>query len=168
MIDLSLGMSHTLRMECFGTAFLLAVAGAAGCAASSRQPDDDSIDWTLSCRLSRRPKLDVQMKSTTSDEANGDVLHYDLKRKNYDDLIISNVLAPRILIVVSMPSDVSTWLAWSPEQLVLRRCAYWVSLAGRPATANAATVTIHVPRANAFTPDALRTMMQDINEKGAL
>jgi hypothetical protein len=59
---ISLGMARTAQQESFGDAFLMAVAGAAGCGISLRRPDDDSIDWTLSCRLSRRPKIDVQMK----------------------------------------------------------------------------------------------------------
>ncbi len=52
----SLGMALTAQQECFGDAFLLAVAGVGGCAVALRRPDDDSIDWTLSCRLPRRPR----------------------------------------------------------------------------------------------------------------
>jgi len=161
-------MARTAQQECFGDAFLLAVAGAAGCAVSSRRPDDDSIDWTLSCRLSQRPKLDVQMKTTITAEDNGVAISYPLKRKNYDDLIIDDVLAPRILVLVVLPRDVEEWLSLSAEQLVLRKCAYWRSLAGLPSTENEASVTVSIPRVNLFTVEALCGMMQMINDDGAL
>jgi hypothetical protein len=63
-----LGMARTAQQEVFGDAFLTAIAAVAGCAMSMRRPDNDSIDWTLSCRLSRRPKLDIQMKTWTGDD----------------------------------------------------------------------------------------------------
>lgn len=161
-----LGMARTAQQECFGDAFLLAVAGVAGCAVSLRRPDDDSIDWTLSSRLSRRPKLDVQMKTTINENSDGEVIHYPLKRKNYDDLTIVDLLSPRILVLVTLPRDIQEWLSLSPEQLVLRRCGYWLSLAGWPASDNQNTVTVTVPRANLFTVEALCSMMQRINEEG--
>ena len=74
--DGDLGMARTARQEGFGDAFLLAVAVVAGCAVSRPRPDDDSIDWTLSCKLRRRPKLDVQMKTTSTDDGTGDVIRY--------------------------------------------------------------------------------------------
>jgi len=163
---LDLGMARTAQQEGFGDAFLLAVAGVAGCAVSPRRPDDDSIDWTLSCRLSQRPKLDIQMKTTITDEGEGDEIKYPLKRKNYDDLILTDVCSPRILVLVLLPRTFEEWLTLSVEELVLRKCAYWVSLAGLPATDNDSTVTVSVPRVNMFTPAALCTMMQNINGGG--
>src|SRR5215469_9173866 len=155
------GMARSAQQECFGDAFLLAVAAVAGCATSLRRPDNDSIDWTLSNRLSRRPKLDVQMKTTIiiDEKLDGDVIRYPLKRKNYDDLIMVNLLSPRILIVVTLPRDIEEWLSLSPEELVLRRCAYWVSLAGQQPSENETNVTVTLPRVNLFTVDALRSMM---------
>ena len=160
-----LGMARTAQQECFGDAFLLAVAGVAGCAVSLRRPD--SIDWTLSSRLSRRPKLDVQMKTTINENSDSEVIHYPLKRKNYDDLSIVDILSPRILVLVTLPRDIEEWFSLSREQLVLRRCAYWLSLRGWPPSDNDKTVTVTVPRLNLFTVDALCNMMQRINE-GAL
>lgn len=162
-----LGMARTARQECFGDAFLLAVAGAAGCAVSLRRPDDDSIDWTLSCRLSRRPKLDVQMKTWTGDDESGEEMRYPLKRKNYNDLILTDVLSPRVLILVTLPRDISDWIVLSPQQLILRRCGYWVSLAGQPTSDNDTSVTVSVPRVNVLTIEALQGLMQRINDGGA-
>ena len=161
---LNLGMAPSAQQECFGDAFLLAVASVAGCAVAAPLPDNDSIDWTLSCRLSFRPKLDVQMKTFIGDNGAGDIIRYSLKRKNYDDLILPDLFAPRILVLVIVPQNVEDWLSMSDEQLVLKKCAYWVSLAGLPATDNDTAVTVSVPRTNLLTPEALCGMMQRINE----
>jgi Domain of unknown function (DUF4365) len=163
----NLGMARTAQQEGFGDAYLLAVAGAAGCATSLRRPDDDSIDWTLSCRLSLRPKLDIQMKTTTTADEDGDTIQYPLKVKNYNDLVITDILVPRILILVLLPPQVEEWLAVSSTELILRHCSYWTSLRGRPTSDNEYTVTVPIPRANMFTVEALCTMMTQINEGGA-
>jgi len=164
---LDLGMARTAQQEGFGDAYLLAIAGVAGCATSLRRPDDDSIDWTLSCRLPLRPKLDIQMKTTTTADDGGDTIQYPLKVKNYNDLIITDILVPRILILVILPPKIEEWLALSPTELILRRCSYWTSLRGRPTSDNEYTVTVPIPRANMFTVEALCGMMARINEGGA-
>lgn len=163
-----LGMARSAQQECFGDAFLLAAASVAGCSVSRPRPDDDSIDWTLSCKLPRRPKLDVQMKTTSTDAGNGDAIRYPLKKKNYNDLILTNFLAPRILVLVTLPTNMEDWLLLTAEQLVLRRCGYWVSLAGEPQRDNETLVTVAVPRRNLLTPEAVRQIMRTIDEGGAL
>ncbi len=161
-----LGMAVTAQQEGFGDAYLLAVAGVTGCATSLRRPDDDSIDWTLSCRLPLRPKLDIQMKTTTIDY-DGDTIPYPLKVKNYNDLIITDILVPRILVLVLLPPQVEEWLTLSQTELILRRCCYWTSLRGQPRSDNQYTVTVPIPRSNMFTVEALCRMMVQINEGGA-
>jgi Domain of unknown function (DUF4365) len=88
-----------------------------------------------------------------------DPIRYSLKRKNYDHLILTDVLAPRILVVVIVPQEIEEWIALSEEQLVLRRCGYWVSLAGQPQSDNETSVTVSVPRASVLTTDALQGLM---------
>ena len=163
---MNLGMSRPMQQEGFGDAFLLAVAGVAGCAVSLRRPDDDSIDWTLSCRLPRRPKLDIQMKTWTGDDGAGEAMRYPLKRKNYDDLILADTLVSRILVLVTLPNDLGEWMLLSAEQLVLRRCGYWVSLFDYPPSDNETSVTVSVPRTNLLTPEVLQGMMQRISDGG--
>jgi hypothetical protein len=166
-MPLDLGMAASAQQEGFGDAFLLAVAGVAGCAASPRSPDDDSIDWTLSCRLSRRPKLDIQMKTWIGDDGKGEVIRYPLRRKNYDDLILTEVLAPRLLVLVALPREMHDWLSISPDRLVLRRCGFWLSLVGLPPTDNETTVTVEIPRTNLLSVEALQAIMKRIDDGGA-
>jgi hypothetical protein len=164
----SLGMARTMQQERFADVFLLAVAAVAGCTVARPEVDDDSIDWTLSCRLTpRRPKLDVQMKSTIHAEGDETRIRYALNRKNYDDLILQEVAVPRILILVIVPANVAEWMYLSTEQLVLLRGAYWISLVGKPESNNDISVTVSVPRANLFTVEGLRGIMMRINEGGA-
>jgi hypothetical protein len=165
--SLNLGMHRDAQQERFGDAFLLAVASVAGCACAKPETDNDSIDWTLSCRLSRKPKIDVQVKTVSLDGEIPEMIAYPLKRKNYDDLIVADLLSPRILLLVAVPSDIDSWLSASREELVLRRSAYWLSLAGFPESDNKATVTVHVPSMQMFTVEGLCEMMQKINEGGA-
>jgi hypothetical protein len=165
---LGLGLPPALAQEQFSKAFILALAAVAGCSAAEPWPDVDSIDWTLSCRLPLRPKLDLQVKSTGAETLDGDHVPYALKRKNYDELSLADLLAPRLLILVLVPEDPAHWLDCSAEQLGLRRCAYWMSLAGAPPTANESSVTVHVPRANLFTVECLSRLMRTINEGGVL
>lgn len=160
------------RKEQFSLAYLHAVAAVAGCAVADLSVDDDSIDRTLSQK--RRagaytaPKLDVQLKGTHLADFDGNDLRYALKVKNYGDLIDDNVLVPRILIVVVVPEELTGWCDPTEERMVLRRCGYWTSLRGQPATNNNTTVTVRLPRANLFTPDALTAMMLAISERGRL
>lgn len=164
--SLGLGLAAAHAQEQFSKAFILALAALAGCAAAEPAPDVDSIDWTLSCRLPRRPKLDLQVKSTRAAPGDGDHIPYALKRKNYDDLRLVELLAPRLLVLVVVPSDPALWLSCSADQLVLQHCAYWHSLAGAPTSSNESSVTIRVPRANLLTVEALSGLMHTINEGG--
>ena len=165
--SLGLGLSMSHAQEQFSKAFVLAVAALAGCSAAEPDPDVDDIDWTLSCRLRpRRPKLDLQVKSWIRDTGTPEAIHYPLQRKSYDGLILTNLLVPRVLVLVLVPRQPEAWLSVSPEQLVLRRCAFWCSLAGQPESENASIVTVQVPRANLFDVAAVTRLMQAINEGG--
>jgi hypothetical protein len=106
------------------------------------------------------------VKSITAPSGTEAEIRYPLKRKNYDELIPSDILAPRLLVLVVLPPDVTAWLSASPEAIVLRHCAYWTSLRGLPPTDNETRVTVGVPRANLFTSEALVGLMTRINEGG--
>lgn len=61
-----------------------------------------------------------------------------------------------------MPEKVEEWLQQSETELCLKRCAYWVSLRGQPERTNQNKVTVHIPRTNVFSVNALTTLMQQI------
>lgn len=117
-------LSPTTQQEKFSEVFLRAVATIAGYTLTKPETDDDGIDFTLSSREGRRPRLDIQLKSTSETIAHTDALHYPLKRRNDDLLIASPLLVPRILVLVYLPPDVTTWSNVSEKRLLLRRAAY--------------------------------------------
>jgi len=108
------------------------------------------------------------MKTWTGEDGSSDPIRYALKRKNYDDLIIMDVLAPRILVLVIIPQDIREWVTPSTDELICRRCGYWVSLAGYPRSDNETSVTVFVPRSNLLTVESLQNMMQRVNAGGAV
>ena len=163
------GMDINARQEQFANAFLVTIAAVAGFTAAKPDVDNDSVDWTIASRLPRRPKIDFQMKSRRVEDADRDgLIRYDLKRKNYDDLILTDLFTPRLLVLVLVPPDIGGWLELTAEQLVLRRCAYWVSLAGQPPTDNETTVRVSVPRSNLLNVASLEGLMQRANDQEPL
>jgi hypothetical protein len=157
------------QKEQFSRAYVRAVAAAAGYGVAEPQVDDDSIDCTI-CSRGRlgkihSPKVDLQLKCTT-DQPGTMRLAHRLKIKNFDDLRDTDVLVPRILVVLCVPTDVIRWLEHSEDHLVLRRCAFWVSLRGEPPCASRARepdVTVHLPCAQRFSVEQLEAMMTRVS-----
>lgn len=58
-----------------------------------------------------------------------------------------------------LPADNLDWLLHDEEQLVVKRCAYWVSLLDAPDVPNQHSVTVYIPKTNLFNPDGLREIM---------
>ena len=125
------------------------------------------MDGTLLSASGRRPRIDFQAKATSQSLGRGDVLHFPLPVKNYDDLR-ADTLTPRILIVLLLPRDNSRWLTQNTNELSLRHCAYWLSLAGQQAVPNTHNVTVHIPTANIFDSARLDVLMRKANSGSAL
>jgi hypothetical protein len=160
-------MNPNVQKEQFSDAFLHAIAAVSECACCKPSVDDDSIDWTLSKVIAGRPKLDIQLKCT-ADIPNDAFLTFVLKKKNYDDLRLTSILVPRVLVVVTVPPNVNDWITSDPDELILRHRAFWYSLRGQPETANATAVTLQIPLSQRLTVVSLNTMMQNIATGGTV
>ena len=160
----------TWRMEEFGEAYVRAIASVAGCSVDRPRVDNDSIDLTFSKRTSSGPlralRLEAQLKTTAADILTSSSLTFPLLIKNYDDLRPSNVLVPRVLIVVLLPVDTDDWALQAEPELCIRKCAYWMSLRGLPAVTNESTKTVHIPRSQWFSPAALESILGRIANGG--
>jgi hypothetical protein len=147
-------------------AYIRAVAAVAQIAVSEPAVDDDSIDLIFHRKggggVVRSPRLEAQVKCTDSATSTATDVAYPLKLKNYDELRPTNVLVPRILIVVTVPEDLNDWLNHSEQELAIRKCGYWLSLRGEPATTNTTSVTVRMLRSNQFTVAELKGIMQRI------
>ena len=147
-------------------AYLHAVASKAGmaCSAGNRHEDNNGIDATLTAwgpfnsgGYLTEVDIKVQLKATIAVPADDGVnLSYFLSGvSRYNDLRTATVNAARILVVLFLPEDAQDWLNHSEEELALRKCAYWQSLRGAPATTNGSGATVYLPKAQMFTPLAL-------------
>ena len=159
-------MDLNKQKEQFSNAFVMAVAAAAGFVTGKWDVDDDSIDWQVAAsggRGTRRsPRLELQLKCTASPSIADGSIRFPLSAKNYEDLIPQNISVPRILVVVIVPTLVSDWFTLSDESLILRNCAYWVSLRGLQPSENEVSVTVDVPIAQRFDVSALGAMMERV------
>lgn len=148
------------REEALSLAYTAAVAAIAGYVTSKQDFDRDSVYIQIRAGGAMRPSLDIQLKATAylGDADSSGILRYALKRRNYD-LLIQPVQVPRVLVVLSLPSEEAQWLNITVEQLVIRNCAYWASLAGFPETDNTASVTVPIPTSNQFDVGGLKALM---------
>lgn len=152
-----------LRMEKLSIAYIKAVASFCGYGADQPEVDHDSIDLTIKSSAGRKPILDMQVKASGGINSVGDNFSFPLPVKNYNDLR-QETLAPRILVVFCMPDEQDKWIDHSVDHLLIRKCAYWVSLKNMPATTNTTTVSINVPTTNTLSPDGLHALMQKIDK----
>lgn len=166
-------MDLSAQKEKFSEAYVLAVAATAGYGTYKPSPDDDSVDLGIAARTTsqqngtvtmRSPRLELQLKCTAAPTPTSDRLSFPLKLKNYDELRAENFVIPRILVVVLVPDLADDWLGHSETELCMRRCGYWVSLRGKPATTNTKNIKISIPRQNQFTVQALQAIMQRLSQ----
>jgi hypothetical protein len=136
---------------------------------SSLPNPDYGIDLTLNDievrgehRAESGYKLDIQAKSATRAVVVGTNIQYDLDVKSYEMLRHPAPGSPRVLVVLVLPKDEARWTAQTEDELILRHCAYWMSLTGSGPTTNRRSVRLLIPRANIFSITALRAMMDRI------
>jgi hypothetical protein len=162
-------MELSQQKEAFSNAYFQAVVAVAGYALAKPSPDEDGIDWIVCARsvreTPRSPRLEVQLKCTARGALDDTDLRFPLEVHYYESLCREAHL-PRILVVVTVPEQLENWMSQTEEEMILRYCGYWVSLRGAQGTANTNNITVRLPRAQQFTPDALREMMRRINDGG--
>lgn len=164
-------MEMNMRKEQFSKAYVHAVATVAGFQVANYAVDDDSIDVTISASgntgLARKPKIDVQLKCTSQDVVDDEKLSFPLDVRAYDNLRSDDLCSPRILVVVVVPDKIDDWLAQDEKNLALSHCGYWMSLRGKPAINNNTSKTVHLPRSQIFSAEALMEIMTAVNDGGA-
>lgn len=147
-------------------AYLHAVAARAGavCTPGERDEDNKGIDATVrifgpfpNATYRNSIMLDVQLKATVETPTDrGTHLSYFVRGKErYEKLCEPCEAVPCLLVVLFLPNDEEQWMAHSPEELILRRCAYWESLRGAPASTNKSGQTVYLPKRQRLTPQSL-------------
>lgn len=160
-------MTRNLQKEEFSIAYVHAIAALADCSVTRAVIDINGYDLTVSAtdenNLPRLPKVDVQLKCSSRDLLREASLNFPLDIPTYRKLT-SETLVPRILVILVVPTDPERWITQTEEEIMLRHGAYWVSLYGQDETENEETVTVHLPRAQLFTPLALTGIMSRVNQ----
>jgi hypothetical protein len=155
-------------------AYLHAVASLAGfgCELHGRIADNAGKDAQVNIheQLSaasafRDFSIEVQLKACKNKPApkNG-FLPFSLPIQNYDKLRSVENLAPHLLVVLFLPHAKADWLDATPEHLVLRKCAYWVSLFGAREVQDRRSRTVYLPEANTLNPANLRSLASTFSE----
>ena len=151
-------MPDNLIKEDLSQVYVQAVTSSSGHDLNITRKDYRGIDGTIENPSIRGVnRVDFQLKATTDYEFRGTDVIYDLRVDNYNRLVEERDI-PRVLILFIMPDDESEWLIQSPEEMCLRRCAYWNSLMGETPSTNKSQVRIWVPQVNVFDQDGLRDM----------
>lgn len=155
-------------------AYVHAVASraAASCRTGTRHEDNAGIDAELTGWgpfPDGGPLLEVdlklQLKATIAQPVDhGSHFSYNLQGiHRYDDLRNPNLGTARILVVLFLPEDANSWLDLTEEQLIMRGCAYWLSLRGAPASSNSTSQVVYIPKEQRFYPDALRGLFSAVS-----
>jgi Domain of unknown function (DUF4365) len=147
------------QQEALSRAYVAAIAAMAGYVTYVPDLDRDSVDIGFKAGGAMRPNLHAQLKATINLRKSGSDFAFSLNKKNYDDLRAATQV-PRILVVLRMPRKQAAWLDVSVSRLIMRRCAYWVSLSGLPDLAvGQLSKTITIPGSNLFDCESLKTLM---------
>ena len=167
-------MDINIQKEEFSYAYIYAVVSAAGYSfqIANRPLDIGGIDIIISGEEQEYslypPRLEVQVKSTSTAVPDNEFIRYPLKLKNYNELRKSKTLVPKILVVVLLPDNPQEWVNQSEKELCLRQCGYWLSLKEQPETQNTESVTVYLPRQQLFTVSAIKNIMDTIEARGKL
>ena len=156
-------------------AYLHAVASKAGmsCRDGNRHEDNNGIDAQLTAWLpyvdahtQTEVDIKVQLKATIADpDDDGANYLYRLKGVNrFKDLRCETVAIPRLLVVLFLPRDAAEWLSHAPDQLVLKRCAYWESLRGAP-DMTGDSMLVKLPKTQLFSPDGLTQLATRLSRR---
>lgn len=150
-------------------AYLHAVSSKAGinCKVGNRHDDNLGIDAEISYKgdmghpYLTQVQINVQLKATIQTPSEIDeFFSYQIQGiSRYNELREQNSEIYKILVVLFLPEDSSSWLSCSSEELVLKKGAYWVALYGAPPSPNQTSQTIYLPKSNLLTPDNLLNLM---------
>lgn len=163
---------HSANMkEQFNIAYVCAMAAQAGLNHNTPVVDDDSVDLTLIGKgfvgKVRNPHIDLQLKCSSQNLVSGDVIKFELSKKNYDDLRLDDYVHPRYLVVLLVPSDNRSWIQHHDTHMSMHERCFWMSIKGHPESANQSSVTVDIPLSQRLTTEQLLTLMQQASDSVA-
>lgn len=175
-MSLLFSLSNNDVEEELSHAYLAAVCAWArmGVQKADRTKDNRGIDASISAFGPFGPNdgylstvnIDVQLKATASTTIAETETHYSYfvdSVSQYDVLRSRSYMTPRILVVLFLPHNFEEWIGHSHEQLLLRRCAYWVSLLGAEPCDNKSGQTVYLPKNQSLSPLGLLDLCSQLS-----
>ncbi len=127
--------------EDLSRAYLQAVVAKAGAVLAVDRGHDYAIDGTIRHVRFLKGKrketgfhIDFQLKACKNVVVTADTAKYDLNVDTYNYLVSrheARYTNKVLLILLALHEVEAEWLSLSEEQLVLKKCCYWISLVGR-------------------------------------
>jgi hypothetical protein len=155
-------------------AYVHAVAARCGYTCQVQTIDEDSVDVQVGAKgyvhdqsLVCSPRIEIQLKATSTLRLKPRYLSFPLRLKNYHELR-APTLIPRLLVVLVLPKNPAEWIETSEECMISRRCAYWASLLGMKETPNTSNVSVRLPRSQQFNAEQLQRLMQRVSSEEPL
>ena len=150
------------REEALSKAYVHGVAAAAGYTTADYDYDRSGTDLLVQGGGTLSPMLALQLKATVNfrplQATGGERFSFQLKAAAYEWLRRDS-LVPRLLVVLDLPRAEREWITITTEELVLRRCAYWLNLHGSPEV-SANRPTVHIPKSQVFDVAGLQGLME--------
>ncbi|MFA4836334.1 MAG: DUF4365 domain-containing protein [Dehalococcoidia bacterium] len=122
------------------------------------QDNDYGVDFQLMRQIKRNGRihsensiLDFQLKCTKNWTDKGSYIVYNLKSKNYNDIISRNKDGSTVLILVVMclPENSDKWMDISSEEILFRKNMYWFYTNSKELLESEdSTKRIHIPKSN--------------------
>jgi hypothetical protein len=170
----AVAVTENEQKQQLSVAYVHAVAAGAGYTCQVENVDDDSVDVQIGAKgyLHNRsvicsPRIEIQLKATSSLQLKADYLSFPLGLKNYQELRVTTLI-PRLLLVLVLPRNPAEWLEMSEECMISRRCAYWASLLGMSETTNTSKISVRLPRSQQFDVGQLQGLMQRVSRQERL
>lgn len=164
-------MDDNSKKEEFSYGYITTLCAVSGLTVSKadRPLDNQGIDITIIAPGQIlgifSPKVDAQVKCTSQNVIQGNVIKYKLPIHNYRRLISTKAQSPQILIVVVVPDKIDEWIDIDEQVTQLKKCAYWISLEGHKESTNKTNITIEIPRKNLFTPESISKIIEDAADR---
>jgi hypothetical protein len=156
-------------MAVFSSAYLQAMAAAAGVGIAAMTPDINGVDAHLETKDNGSHPgfaLNIQLKSSATriERTQTGGVRYPLESKEHHRLC-QRVVVPRILVILDLSTYSGDWVEVHDSGLLLRAPAWWASFRGQQPTTNATSVSITILSGARFTIDVLLGNMRSMESR---
>lgn len=158
-------LTENQRKEELSVGYLHVISAHVGFSCEKLRIDMDSIDVVVNANgyladdsTIYSPEIKMQLKASSNIVPNGNYIPFPLPIKNYNDLR-NRSTSPRLLVLLLLPENQHEWVLHSIDELVIKKCVYWLNLYGMPQSNNQTSVTVQIPVNNVLSPASLHELM---------